>query len=265
MPETNFTSSAITICDVQKRFFQNNEEHLKVLDGINLEVKAGEFLAILGPSGCGKSTLLNIIAGVESLDSGTVEYKLISGTATGRIAVAWQEESLMPWKTVHKNIEFPLIVANIPKDERNRIVEKWVCAVGLDGFGDYYPSQLSQGMRKRVSLAAALVLEPQLLLMDEPFSSLDPYMKRQIEKEVVQLWESLDTTIVLVTHDVQEAVALADRIVVLSERPATVKSMRDNPLPRPRDLDALYGQTEFHEIVRELWLHLTEGHNEAMP
>jgi sulfonate transport system ATP-binding protein len=99
--------------------------------------------------------------------------------------------------------------------------------------------------------------------MDEPFSALDPYTKRQIEKEVVRLWESLDTTIILVTHDVQEAVALADRIVVLTARPATVKSMRDNPLPRPRDLDALYGQTEFHEIVRELWLHLTEEHDEA--
>ena len=118
-------------------------------------------------------------------------------------------------------------------------------------------------MRKRVSLAAALVSEPQLLLMDEPFSALDPYTKRQIEKEVVRLWESLDATIVFVTHDVQEAVALADRIVVLTGRPATVKDIRDNPLPRPRDLDALYGQPEFHDIVRELWIDLTEGHDEA--
>jgi ABC-type nitrate/sulfonate/bicarbonate transport system ATPase subunit len=264
IPEIKFKSSAITICNARKSFFQNNEERLDVLNGINLEIKAGEFLAILGPSGCGKSTLLNILARVESLDSGTIEYDLTCrSTATGLIAVAWQEESLMPWKTVRKNIEFPLILADISKGERNKRVEKWISAVGLDGFGDYYPSQLSQGMRRRVSLAAALVSEPQLLLMDEPFSSLDPYMKHQIEKEVVKLWESLDTTIILVTHDVQEAVALSDRIVVLTKRPATVKSIRDNPLPRPRDLDALYRKTEFHEIVRELWLHLTEGNNET--
>lgn len=266
MPETKFKPSAITISNARKSFFQDTERCLDVLDGISLEVKAGEFLAILGPSGCGKSTLLNVLARVESLDSGTVDYDHLSGSeATDRIAVAWQEESLMPWKTVHKNIEFPLIVSATPKKERTARVQKWIDAVGLDGFGDYYPSQLSQGMRKRVSLAAALVSEPDLLLMDEPFSSLDPYTKHQIEKEVVRLWESLDTTIILVTHDVQEAVALADRIVVLTARPAKVKSVRNNPLLRPRDLDVLYGQTEFHEIVRELWLHLTEGHNEATP
>ncbi len=264
--ETGPKRPAIAVRDARKGFSQNSGGRLDVLDGIDLDVAAGEFLAILGPSGCGKSTLLNVLARVEVLDSGRVEYNLdAENGAKGRIAVAWQEESLMPWKTVHKNIEFPLIATNSAKTERKDRVERWIAAVGLNGFADYYPSQLSQGMRKRVSLAAALVSEPDLLLMDEPFSALDPYTKRQIEKEVVRLWESLDTTIILVTHDVQEAVALADRIVVLTARPATVKSVRDNPLPRPRDLDALYGQTEFHEIVRELWLHLTVGHNEAAP
>ena len=264
MPETEPRLPAMAIRDARKSFFRNDGGRLDVLDGINLEVKAREFLAILGPSGCGKSTLLNVLAHVESLDSGAVDYNIATGSdAAERIAVACQEESLMPWKTVHKNIEFPLIATNSAKTERKDRVEKWIDAVGLNGFSGYYPSQLSQGMRKRVSLAAALVSEPDLLLMDEPFSSVDPYTKRQIEKEVVRLWESLETTIILVTHDVQEAVALADRIVVLTARPATVKSVRDNPLPRPRHLDALYGQTEFHEIVRELWQHLMEGHNEA--
>ena len=266
MSEIKNISPIMKICEAKKSFPQNNEGCLDVLDGINLDVAAGEFLAILGPSGCGKSTLLNVLARVEVLDSGRVEYNLdAENGAKEKIAVAWQEESLMPWKTVRKNIEFPLIATNSAKAERKNRVEKWIAAVGLNGFADYYPSQLSQGMRKRVSLAAALVSEPDLLLMDEPFSSLDAYTKRQIEKEVVRLWESLDTTIILVTHDVQEAVSLADRIVVLTARPATVKSVRDNPLPRPRNLDALYGQTEFHEIVRELWLHLMEGHDEATP
>lgn len=259
------TSPAITIRNVEKAFLRNDGGHLDVLNGVNLEVKMGEFLAILGPSGCGKSTLLNILARVETLDSGSVQYNLGSDDkATGRIAVAWQEESLMPWKTVRRNIEFPLLVADVAKTERRCRVEKWIDAVGLDGFGDYYPSQLSQGMRKRVSVAAALVAEPQLLLMDEPFSALDPYTKRQVEGEVVRLWESLDTTIILVTHDVQEAVALADRIAVLSARPAIVKSTRENPLPRPRNLDSLYGQADFHELVRELWLYLTEEPDEAI-
>lgn len=264
MPEVKNISPIMKICEAKKSFPQNNEGCLNVLDGVNLDVVEGEFLAILGPSGCGKSTLLNILSRVEVLDSGRVEYNLdAENGAKGKIAVAWQEESLMPWKTVYKNIEFPLIATNVAETERKDRVEKWIAAVDLNGFANYYPSQLSQGMRKRVSLAAAMVSEPDLLLMDEPFSSLDPYTKHQIEKEVVRLWESLDTTIILVTHDVQEAVSLADRIVVLTARPATVKSLRDNPLPRPRDLDVLYGQTEFHEIVRELWLQLTEGHNET--
>jgi len=262
--EKRANTPALIIRNAQKSFPSKNETPLDVLNDITFEVKSGEFLAILGPSGCGKSTLLNILARVESLDSGTVEYGFDHGdTSTGRIAVAWQEESLMPWKTVHRNIEFPLILADIPKRERIKTVKKWIDAIGLNGFGDYYPSQLSQGMRRRASLAAALVSKPRLLLMDEPFSSLDPYMKLQIEKEVVRLWESLDTTIILVTHDVQEAVALADRIIVLTKRPATVKNIRDNPLPHPRDLEALYRKAEFHETVRELWLNLTEGNNET--
>lgn len=264
VPDMESELPIIKICEIHKSFPQNDEGYLNVLDGINLDVKTGEFLAILGPSGCGKSTLLNILARVESLDSGTVEYSInLQNSSTGCIAVAWQEDSLMPWKTVRKNIEFPLVLANVAKKERNKRVEKWIGAMSLDGFGDYYPSQLSQGMKKRVSLAAALVSEPQLLLMDEPFSALDSYTKHQIEKEVVQLWENLDITIILVTHDAQEAVALADRIVVLTERPAVVKNIRVNSLPRPRNLDVLYGQSEFHEVVRKLWLHLTEGHDET--
>ncbi len=256
--------TAVRMDGVRKTFYTEGKGDLTVLGGIELEIQSGEFLAVLGPSGCGKSTLLSILAKVETLDSGNVEYALGSDDSVkGRIAVAWQEESLMPWKTVRSNIEFPLIIAGIPKEERKKRIEQWVNSVGLAGFGDYFPSQLSQGMRRRASLAAALVSQPQLLLMDEPFSALDPYTKRQIEKEVVHIWESLDTTIVLVTHDVYEAVALADRIVVLTERPAKVRSIRDNPLPRPRDLDGLYMQEEFHNLARELWGDLMKGHNEA--
>lgn len=251
----------ISITGASKSFANAEDSRLLVLDGFDLAINAGEFLAILGPSGCGKSTLLNILAGQDSLDAGTISYgKEYEKTPNdrNRIAVVWQEESLMPWKTACGNVEFSLIATDTARDDRKETAIKWLQAVGLEGFEDYYPSQLSQGMRKRVALAATLATRPNLLLMDEPFGSLDVYSKQQIENEVVRLWEQIDTTIVLVTHDVQEAVALSDRMVVLTQRPARVKLVRENPLPRPRDLDALYGNVQFHDLVRELWIELTQ-------
>ncbi|WP_292993719.1 ABC transporter ATP-binding protein [Nitrosomonas sp.] len=241
--------------------FTKEGNSLPVLNDISLDMYTGEFLAILGPSGCGKSTLLNILAGQNSLDDGSISYPdkpTKNLNDRNRIAVVWQEESLIPWKTAYGNIEFSLIATQIPDKCREEVSIKWLHAVGLKGFEDYYPSQLSQGMRKRVALAAALSTHPHLLLMDEPFGALDVYSKLQIEKEVVRLWEQLDTTIILVTHDVQEAIALSDRIVILTQRPAKIKSIRENPLPRPRNLDALYGNIDFHNLVRELWVELTQ-------
>lgn len=251
----------ISIKGASKSFANAEDSRLLVLDGFDLAINAGEFLAILGPSGCGKSTLLNILAGQDSLDAGTISYEgKYEKTPNGRnrTAVVWQEESLMPWKTACGNVEFSLIATDTDCNDRKETATKWLHAVGLKGFEDYYPSQLSQGMRKRVALAAALSTRPNVLLMDEPFGSLDVYSKQQIENEVVRLWEQIDTTIVLVTHDVQEAVALSDRMVVLTQRPARVKLVRENPLPRPRDLDALYGNVQFHDLVRELWIELTQ-------
>lgn len=251
---------AVRIKNARKAFLRTHDAPLEVLAGIDVEIREREFVAILGPSGCGKTTLLNVLAKQEVLDSGSVEYAFSgNGDNNENIAVAWQDESLMPWKTVYGNIEFPLIIKKVKRVERKDRVARWIELIGLKGFESSYPAQLSQGMRRRVSLAAALVTAPTLLLMDEPFSALDPYTKRQIEKEVVRLWESIESTIVLVTHDTQEAIALADRIIVLTERPARIKRIVDNPLPRPRDLDALYTMKEFHELVRNLWVELMEG------
>jgi NitT/TauT family transport system ATP-binding protein len=256
-------SRALAIHAAKKGFANQQGKLLPVLDSLDMEIQRGEFVAILGPSGCGKSTLLNILAGVETLDGGQLEYdRWLEQDGHRRISVAWQEDSLMPWKRVHGNVEFPLIVRNVPATDRRQYVEKWISQVGLNGFGEYYPSQLSQGMRKRAALAAALVSEPRLLLMDEPFSALDLYTKQQMEKEVIRLWESLNATIVLVTHDVHEAVALADRIIILTARPARMKASRTIPLKRPRDLDTLYRAAEFHEIVREIWDVLSDESHE---
>jgi NitT/TauT family transport system ATP-binding protein len=251
--------SHIQIRGAHKSFARTNDAPLLVLDGIDLDIHYGEFLSILGPSGCGKSTLLNILAKQETLDAGTIKYiESINQPCPDRIAVVWQEESLMPWKTALANVEFPLVVHGIDRATRKERATNWLKAVGLNGFENYYPSQLSQGMRKRTALAAALVTNPSVLLMDEPFAALDVYTKRQVEKELISLWEKLDSTIVMVTHDVQEAVVLSDRVVVLTDRPAHTKLVQEISLPRPRNLDALYGEAEFHSIVRKLWVELTQ-------
>lgn len=267
-------TGVIEIRNLVKRFPTGPDKALTVLDGLSLDLRAGEFISILGPSGCGKSTLLNILARQDEPDGGVIRTDGRPGPFTGtgngikgngaqarsvgfRLAVVWQQDSLMPWKSVRKNIEFPLTVLGKPPSERARIARAWLKAVGLGGFEDYHPSQLSQGMRQRVSLAAALATRPSLLLMDEPFGALDVYSKLQIEKEVIRLWEEMDATILMVTHDVQEAVALSDRVVMLTPRPARVALEKDIDLPRPRDLDALYGAPRFHTLVSELWNALT--------
>jgi len=244
----------VEINNIQMGFYVHDSDYLPVLDGVTIDVQKKEFVAILGPSGCGKSTLLNILAKQENIDTGEIIYNFTpSKRKNNQIAVVWQEESLMPWKTVTKNIEFSLLMSEYSVEEKDRRVEQWIRSVGLEGFGDYFPSQLSQGMRKRVSLAAALITEPQLLLMDEPFSALDQETKQQIQIEVLNLWAKTETTIIFITHDIHEAIALSDRIVVLTDRPAKVKVNRDNPLSRPRDLNTLYGQSEFHDFARKLW------------
>ena len=173
--------------------------------------------------------------------------------------MVWQQDALMPWKSARANIEFPLTVLGKSPSERRDTARAWLAAVGLEGFEEYYPASLSQGMRQRVSLAAALATRPGLLLMDEPFGALDAYAKLQIEKEVIRLWEEMDAAILMVTHDVQEAVALSDRAILFTPRPARVALEKDIDLPRPRDLDALYGTPRFHTLVSELWNALTRG------
>lgn len=251
----------IEIRNALKRFPGGSGETLTVLDGLDLDLRAREFVSILGPSGCGKSTLLNILAGQDRLDGGTIRIDGKDDESTAReafrLAVVWQQDSLMPWKSARRNIEFPLTVLGKPPRERADIARRWLGAVGLGSFEEYYPSQLSQGMRQRVSLAAALATRPDLLLMDEPFGALDAYSKLQVEKEVIRLWEEMDASILMVTHDVQEAVALSDRVIVLTPRPARVALEKDVDLPRPRDLDALYGAPRFHALVSELWNVLT--------
>jgi len=250
------TQSALEIRNAVKHFSMPSGESA-VFDDLSLDLRTGEFVSILGPSGCGKSTLINILAGQDTLDSGAIRVNQSARGAEFRLAVVWQQDSLMPWKSARKNIEFALTLSG-NRRERKDIARIWLQSVGLGDFEDYYPAQLSQGMRQRVSLAAALATKPSLLLMDEPFGALDAYSKLQVEKEVVRLWEEMDATILMVTHDVQEAVALSDRIIMLTKRPARVMLDRVIDLPRPRNLDEIYGAPRFHALVSELWNALTK-------
>jgi NitT/TauT family transport system ATP-binding protein len=206
-----------------------------VLHSINMVVQHGEFVCVVGPSGCGKSTLLNIVAGFIKSSAGTVvvEGDLVQAPHPKRIMV-FQETAVFPWLNVRRNVGFGLL--HRARQERERIIAHYVDMVGLNGFEKAFPRELSGGMRQRVELARALAADPDVLYMDEPFGALDYFTRFKMRADLVRIWEQERKTIIFVTHDIDEAVQLADRVVVLSQRPATVQSVVDVPLVRPRNL-----------------------------
>jgi NitT/TauT family transport system ATP-binding protein len=211
-------------------------KRVRVLDGINLEIRS-EILAILGPSGCGKSTLLRIIAGIEKPSSGEIIYRT-SNRDRPPIGFVFQSPSLLPWLTVLENVALPLRARGVPEKEAEETARKYLSLVGLQEFENFYPDELSGGMKQRVNLARALGIEPEILLMDEPFSHLDPLTAENLRAELLDIWLSSLApvkAIVLVTHDVIEAVYMADRIAILTPRPARVASIINIDISRPRN------------------------------
>lgn len=212
---------------------------LAVLDGLHLQVAASEFVAIIGPSGCGKSSALRLATGAILPTSGAVT--VLGGTAhaartTRRIAVAFQDPALLPWRTVRENVGLPLEIAGVARVDREAAVNRVIAQVGLDGFERALPSQLSGGMRQRAAIARALTTSPQLLLMDEPFAAVDEMTRDRLNLEVLDVWATARPAVVFVTHSIEEAVFLADRIVVLTRRPARALVSIPIDLPRPRTL-----------------------------
>jgi NitT/TauT family transport system ATP-binding protein len=209
-----------------------------VTQSVTFDVKSGEIVSIVGPSGCGKTTLLKALSGLLMPTAGTIRFQgeVVRGVPEG-FAMVFQEygRSLLPWATVEDNVELPLKYRPITANERHRRVERSLNAVGLAGFGDRYPWQLSGGMQQRVAIARALAYQPKLLLMDEPFASVDAQTRADLEDLVVEVRDQFEITIVLVTHDIDEAVYLSDRVVVLSKSPSTVLDLVVTKLPRPRD------------------------------
>ncbi|WAM35229.1 ABC transporter ATP-binding protein [Caldicellulosiruptor acetigenus] len=228
---------ALAVENVSKKFLSKNKE-ITVLEKINLEVQKGEFICILGPSGCGKSTLLNIIAGLEKPSEGKVflNGKEILSPGPDRI-VMFQESALFPWLKVIDNVEFGMKICGIPKKERYEKALKYLRMVHLTKFKDAYVHQLSGGMKQRVALARALTLDSEVLLMDEPFAALDSQTKNILLLELQRIWWETKKTIIFVTHNVEEAVLLADKVVVMSSNPGKIKKVFEIKLARPRLLD----------------------------
>jgi len=218
------------------KVFPKDKTELVAIKDFNLEVEDREFICLLGPSGCGKTTLLRMIAGLESISRGSIELNgtAITGPGSDR-GMVFQDFGLFPWRTVEKNIEFGLEVRGVPAEKRAEISQRFVELVGLKGFERSHPNELSGGMKQRVGIARALANDPAVLLMDEPFGALDAQTRNQMQKELLRIWSETKKTVIFVTHSVDEAVYLADRIVVMSARPGTVKDIYKIDLPRPRD------------------------------
>ena len=243
----------IEVVDITKRFRTDSGEELTALDGISFTVRANEFVSIIGPSGCGKTTLLRILDGLVQADSGQVR---IHGRPVQRPgpdrAVVFQDFALLPWRTVLGNVLFPLEVRGVPRAEREARAREAIQLVGLAGFEHYYPHALSGGMQQRVGLARALAVDPEILLMDEPFGALDAQTRQLLQDELLRLWERHKKTVILVTHDMHEAVYLSDRILVLAPRPGRVAKELVVDLPRPRD-EQVRRTAGFAALVEDVW------------
>jgi NitT/TauT family transport system ATP-binding protein len=221
---------------------------------VSLRASPGEFIALVGPSGSGKSTLLNLLAGLLKVTSGDVLFQgqPVRDINT-QVGYVTQRDNLVPWRSVAGNLALPLEIRGIPRAERDARVHDAIEKVGLAGFAEHYPNELSGGMRKRVTLARALIYGANTLLMDEPFGALDAQLKLVIEDELVKLWQESKPTILYVTHDLTEAITLADRVVVFSARPAQILAIEEIHIPRPRDLNNTRFLPEFKDIHEKLW------------
>jgi NitT/TauT family transport system ATP-binding protein len=240
---------------------RGDDAPVEALKEVSLEVRDGEFLTVLGPSGCGKTTLLRIIAGLEQFDGGDVRVGGTSITGPGPDrAMVFQSFALLPWATVLANVAFGLELRGVPKGQREAHAEELIDLVGLTGFENRLPGQLSGGMQQRVGLARALAVDPEILLMDEPFGALDEQTRRLLQEELLAIWEQSRKTVIFITHSMEEAVLLGDRVVLMSPRPGRIVEIVNVPLTRPRAsaVDDMAGSAEFAKITADLWKRLRE-------
>ena len=253
------SAAAIELIDVSRRFISPTGNSLTALQNVSMTVHKGEFVAIVGPTGCGKSTTLNLITGIAKANTGEVRVmgKPVAGTDP-RIGFVFQSDALFPWRDVLRNVAAGPLYRGVSKDAAYTAASEWIGRVGLTGFESHYPHQLSGGMRKRVTLAQTFINNPEILLMDEPFSALDVQTRIVMQDELLKIWSRSNASVVFVTHDLEEAIALADRVYVLTSGPATVKTVYEISLPRPRVIAEIRYQPEFIDISRRIWDDLRE-------
>lgn len=254
------STAAIQIRNVSKIYVNNQGEKIEALSHVDLDIHEGEFISLLGPSGCGKSTLLRIIADLLEPTEGTIhihEQTPRDIRMAKKFGIVFQTPVLYDWRTVRRNICMPMEIVGIPKKERTRRIDHQLELVGLKDFGKKYPFELSGGMQQRVGIARALALEPEILLMDEPFSALDEFTREKLNEDLLKIWGETKKTIIFVTHNISESVFLSDKVVVLSPHPGRVSAVVDIDLPRPRRAE-LRESPEFYDYVSKI-RHSFEG------
>lgn len=249
------------VYNLKKSKLEQKEKFVAVKD-FNLNVKNGEFISIVGPSGCGKSTFLDIASGLVTKNTGEIyiDGKIVKGPALDR-GLVMQGYALFPWRTIEKNVEFGLEIKKINKKERAEISKKYIELVGLSGFESRYPHELSGGMKQRVAIARALAYDPEVLLMDEPFAAVDAQTRESLHVELLRIWKKTNKTIIFVTHSIEEAVFLSDRIAVMTKNPGTIKEIINVNLPRPRENGDLRSSADFSLLRHKVWELLQDSPN----
>lgn len=253
------TDSAVSLDHVTLIFSDANGEPVLAVDDVSLEVPEGQFLAIVGPSGCGKTTILNMLSGLISSTLGDVvkNGEVVTGPSLD-VGYMLARSALFPWRSARRNVEMPMEIRGVPKAERRRRADELLDMVKLGDFKNKYPSQLSQGMRQRVAIARTLAIQPSLWLLDEPFSALDAQTRITVQNEFLRLWEDSGSTVILVTHDLAEAVLLADRVIVMTARPGKIKLDQIIDIPRPRRVDDLLDDPHFQHLEATIWKELRD-------
>jgi NitT/TauT family transport system ATP-binding protein len=249
------------VVDAASKIYGAGASRIAAVDHVSFDIREGEFVALLGPSGCGKSTLLNMVAGLIAISDGAIR---IDGEAVAyqranpKVGYVFQRDTTFPWRTVSDNIGYGLELAGVPREDRLTRVREAIAFAKLDGFADHFPLTLSGGMRQRVALMRTLITRPQILLMDEPFGALDTHTKLEMHKVLLEVWERERQTVLFVTHDLGEALTLADRILVMSARPGRLKESFTVDFKRPRDAVALPETKEYAEAFSHIWHSLGE-------
>jgi ABC-type nitrate/sulfonate/bicarbonate transport system ATPase subunit len=252
---------ALSVRGLRKVFVTARSQIVEALSDVSLEVRQGEVVALLGPSGCGKSTLLRILAGLDTYDGGMINWSLgdaLNNAKRLRAATVFQQDSTLPWMNIRNNLKVGMSGLRLGSKEQDERIGKYISIVGLSQFSEGFPHELSGGMRQRVSIARALATEPVLLLMDEPLSALDAQTRVVMQQELLRIWQRTASTVVYVTHDIAEALTLADRVIVMTARPGRIKEIRDVPFGRNRHVLEVRRRADFGALEVDLWKLIAE-------